>query len=48
MDHQTAMTSISRVISKPMSYMRKRRTAARMRAKGFSSKVIAEQLWSRL
>ena len=39
-------TVVTKVVSKKMSYMRKRRTAARMRAKGFPAKVIREQLWS--
>lgn len=39
---------IVRTVSKPMSYIRKRRTARRMRARGFAEAIIKEQLWSRL
>jgi hypothetical protein len=47
-DTMDEQQKIVKVISKKMGYMRKRRTAGRMRAKGFAPRVIKEQLWSRL
>lgn len=38
-------TNIVRVMPKKMSYMRKRRTAARLRAKRMPERVIKEQVW---
>jgi len=39
--------SISRVLPNKWSYMRKRRTAARLRAKHMPEKVIKEQVWGK-
>lgn len=38
-------TNITRVLPNKWSYARKRRTASRMRAKGYSSAIIKEQVW---